>query len=63
MAGSGGWLDQRIGLAELQELVKKKEVPVHRHTLWYYFGGMTLFLFLIQVTTGILLLLLLPAQR
>jgi quinol-cytochrome oxidoreductase complex cytochrome b subunit len=51
-----GWLDHRIGLAELEELAKKKEVPVHRHTLWYYFGGMTLFLFLIQVTTGILLL-------
>lgn len=50
------WLDHRIGLAELEELAKKKEVPVHRHTLWYYFGGMTLFLFLIQVTTGILLL-------
>jgi quinol-cytochrome oxidoreductase complex cytochrome b subunit len=51
-----GWLDHRIGLAEIEDLVKKKEVPVHRHTLWYYFGGMTLFLFLIQVTTGILLL-------
>ncbi len=50
------WFDHRIGLAELEELAKKKEVPVHRHTLWYYFGGMTLFLFLIQVTTGILLL-------
>ena len=50
------WLDQRVGLAELEKLAKKKEVPVHRHTLWYYFGGMTLFLFLIQVATGILLL-------
>ena len=27
---------------------------MHGHTIWYYFGGMTLF-FLIQVTTGILL--------
>jgi cytochrome b6 len=50
------WLDQRVGLAELEKLVKKKEIPVHRHTLWYYFGGMTLFLFMIQVATGILLL-------
>ncbi|MFQ5847513.1 MAG: cytochrome bc complex cytochrome b subunit [Candidatus Methylomirabilales bacterium] len=51
------WFDERIGLAELQKLAKKKEVPVHRHTIWYYLGGMTLFLFLIQVSTGILLLL------
>jgi cytochrome b6 len=51
------WLDERIGLKEIETLARKKEVPVHRYTIWYYFGGMTLFLFLIQVTTGILLLL------
>src|SRR5262249_23414222 len=51
------WLDERIGLKDIEYLAKKKEVPVHRHTFWYYFGGITLFLFMIQVTTGILLLL------
>ncbi len=51
------WLDERIGLNDLAKLAKKKEVPLHRHTFWYYFGGMTLFLFMIQVATGILLLL------
>jgi cytochrome b6 len=51
------WLDERIGLADLEKLAYKKQVPVHRHTVWYYFGGMTLFLFTIQVATGILLLL------
>lgn len=51
------WLDERVGLKELDKLAKKKQVPVHRHTVWYYFGGMTLFLFTIQVATGILLLL------
>ncbi len=50
------WLDRRVGLAELEKLARKKEIPVHRHTLWYYLGGMTLFLFLVQVATGILLL-------
>lgn len=50
------WLDRRVGLADLSRLAKKKQVPVHRHTVWYYFGGMTLFLFLVQVVTGILLL-------
>src|SRR6266496_1023478 len=38
-------------------MVQKKEVPLHRHSIWYYFGGMTLFLFVVQVVTGILLLL------
>src|SRR5262245_65030896 len=51
------WLDDRIGLSDFAQLAKKKEVPLHRHTFWYYFGGMTLFLFMIQVATGILLLL------
>jgi len=51
------WLDQRVGLADLEKLAKKKQVPVHRHSLWYYLGGMTLFLFVVQVATGILLLL------
>jgi quinol-cytochrome oxidoreductase complex cytochrome b subunit len=51
------WFDERVGLAELAKLARKKEVPVHRHTAWYYLGGMTLFLFAVQVTTGILLLL------
>jgi cytochrome b6 len=50
------WLDQRIGLADIQKIARKKEVPVHRHAFWYYFGGMTLFLFTIQIATGILLL-------
>lgn len=51
------WLDDRLGTAALAKLAQKKEVPVHRHTIWYYFGGMTLFLFVVQVTTGIMLLL------
>lgn len=51
------WLDDRLGLAPIGELARKKQVPVHRHTLWYYLGGMTLFLFMVQVGTGILLLI------
>jgi cytochrome b6 len=50
-------MDERVGLADLEKLAHKKQVPVHRHRIWYYFGGMTLFLFTIQVVTGILLLL------
>lgn len=53
---AGSWLDDRTGLSFVGRIAKKKEVPLHRHTIWYYFGGMTLFLFTIQVATGILLL-------
>jgi cytochrome b6 len=51
------WLDQRLGINAAIELAEHKEVPRHRHSIWYYFGGMTLFLFGVQVVTGILLLL------
>jgi cytochrome b6 len=51
------WLDERLSISSLAAIARKKEVPLHRHSIWYYFGGMTLFLFTVQVVTGILLLL------
>ena len=51
------WLDERLSISTLARTARKKEVPLHRHSIWYYFGGMTLFLFVVQVVTGILLLL------
>jgi cytochrome b6 len=53
----GEWLEERLGWRAVQQLIEHKNVPVHRHSFWYYFGGMTLFLFVVQVCTGILLLL------
>jgi len=50
------WLDERLGLGEAMTLARKKTVPVHRHSFWYYWGGITLFLFLMQALTGVLLL-------
>ncbi len=52
-----GWLDERFKLDDLINFMKKKEVPLYRGTIWYYFGGITLLLFIIQVVTGMLLLL------
>ena len=51
------WLDERLSTSTLAAMAQEKEVPVHRQSIWYYFGGMTLFLFTVQVATGILLLL------
>jgi quinol-cytochrome oxidoreductase complex cytochrome b subunit len=52
-----GWFEERLGLAGIREFLAHKTVPVHSATTWYYFGGITLFLFVIQVLTGMLLLL------
>ncbi len=51
------WVDDRAQLKDLVEFMGKKYVPLHRGSIWYYFGGVSLFLFIIQVVTGILLLL------
>lgn len=50
------WMDERLDITTLSKFVEKKYVPQHRHSVWYYFGGVSLFLFIIQVFTGILLL-------
>ncbi len=51
------WLDERLGLDDAMAFARKKTVPLHRHSFWYYWGGITLFLFLMQALTGVLLLL------
>ncbi len=51
------WVEERLGWDDLAHLAQKKEVPTHRWTIFYYLGGMALFLFTVQVATGILLLL------
>ena len=51
------WLDERLDLADLRRFVADKRVPIHAQEVWYYLGGLTLFLFVVQVASGILLLL------
>ena len=51
----GTFFYQRLGLDGLAALAAKKHVPVHRTTLFYFLGGMALFLFAVQMATGILL--------
>lgn len=51
------WVDERLGLAELHALAKHKTVPWHAHSLWYYWGGLSLLFFLVQAFTGVLLLI------
>jgi len=51
------WIAARLPIQPVVEAATEKEVPVHRFTPFYYLGGMTLFFFLVQVITGILLML------
>jgi len=51
------WLDDRLGVSVLRDVASHKTVPSHRYTILYYLGGMTLFFFLVQVCTGVLLML------
>ena len=51
------WIDERYNISGLMEYARKKSVPQYRETIWYYFGGIALLLFIIQVLSGILLLM------
>jgi hypothetical protein len=50
------WVDERLGITELAAFARHKTVPVHAQSFWYYWGGISLFLFLVQCFTGVLLL-------
>lgn len=54
--GISQWLEDRLSLSELTALARHKTVPQHKYSFWYYWGGISLFLFLVQLLTGILLL-------
>ncbi len=51
------WLEERLDLEAASHLLEAKVVPRHRYSVFYYLGGMALFLFAIQLGTGLLLLL------
>ena len=53
----GAWFQERFYVVlPVIDYLKKKEVPKHRLSFWYYFGGLALFFFIIQILTGLLLL-------
>jgi cytochrome b6 len=59
-AGARIWrmLDERFQLSGLVTFLGHKVVPVGSHSMiWYYLGGVSLFFFVVQIGTGILLLM------
>ncbi len=51
------WFDERYDFRALTSLARHKQVPSHRYEIWYYTGGLCLFLFGLQFITGIVLAL------
>lgn len=51
------YLDERLSISALKTLAEKKKVPQHRDSFWYYWGGISLFCFIVQVISGIMLII------
>lgn len=56
MSKSLQFISDRFPIDGALEQLKKKRVPVHKHGLFYYLGGICLYLMIVQIITGILLL-------
>ncbi len=50
------YIEDRLPLEDLRKLAEKKKVPLHKHSIWYYMGGIAAMLLGVQVITGILLM-------
>jgi cytochrome b6 len=50
-----GWIEDRYDVDGMVELSRHKLVPVHSREIWYYTGGIVLFLFAVQFLTGMAL--------
>lgn len=49
------FLEDRIDLAPVRSWAARWKIPQHKHSFWYYFGGLALFLLIVQIISGILL--------
>jgi len=56
MAKNPNYLIERLGLEDVIATAKKKTVPLHKHSVWYYWGGLSLFFFIVQALSGIMLM-------
>ncbi len=56
MAKINDFIAERLPLDDVMNALKHKQVPVHKRSIFYYLGGICLYLLIVQVITGILLL-------
>lgn len=53
------WIKEVVTALHLREPItalEEKTVPRHKHSFWYYLGGLTLLFFIVQIVSGVLLL-------
>lgn len=55
--GLSAWLEERYDIEGLISAAGRKMIPLHRYSVWYYLGGTLLFLFVLQIITGIMLMM------
>lgn len=46
------WLEERYDIEGFKALAGSKLIPSHRYEIWYFTGGIALFLFILQFITG-----------
>lgn len=51
------FLDDRLSIGAMMKFAEKKKVPLHRNSGWYYWGGVSLFCFIVQLISGIMLMI------
>lgn len=51
------WFEERLGISDVLNFLIKKDIPQHRHSIWYYTGSSILLFFGIQIVTGFMLAL------
>ena len=49
------WFEERLGLTDIFRFLSKKDIPQHKHTIWYYTGSAILLFLVIQIITGTML--------
>ncbi len=49
------FIEDRIDLTSVRSWIASQKVPQHKHSFWYYFGGLALFVLIVQIISGILL--------
>jgi quinol-cytochrome oxidoreductase complex cytochrome b subunit len=49
------WFSERYDLEPVRSFARHKLVPRHKHEIWYYTGGIAMFLFVVQFITGMVL--------
>jgi len=54
--GIESFISDRLPLEGIAKVASKKQVPLHKHSIWYYLGGIAGMLLAVQIVTGILLM-------